>query len=597
MKQIKFSDRQLEAINHFLGPALVVAGPGSGKTTVITNRIINLIYQKHIKPEEILVITFSKAAAISMQSRFNQIKSNLLVTFGTFHSVFYNIVKSHNSQNKLTVANINKRRNILKNILLNLSMGDNFEAEFIDSILKRISYYKNSNYMLDNPDISSIDNKTFRHIFKSYSDMMKAGGFIDFEDMMLMCKDLLEKDVTIRERYQKLFRFILVDEFQDINNLQFDIIKLLAGKEANLFVVGDDDQSIYGFRGANPKIMFEFKDYYDAKVIKLSCNHRSTKKIVDEAAKLISHNKTRFCKDIISGNEEGAEVIYRGFKEAETEYEYILERLKNKPSNTNAAILFRNNISLSAFYESITKAGIVCEAYEKPFNPYEFVGFTDFMHYMNLALKSDNMKSSDFIPIMNKPLRYISRDKLLLEQIDLTLLKGLYKDKIYVVKAIDKLEKDLKAISRMDLFSAFHYFRNVINYDGYIRDNCADKLDVMNDIQNRLKNYSSIDELECMLEKMQDYIPKSDIEILDDGIYLMTFHGSKGLEFDHVYIPRLMEGESPSSKSVGESAIEEERRMLYVAMTRAKKTLTLTYLDDDKSHNRLRSRFLNDLCN
>lgn len=594
--KFSFDDEQLEAINHFHGPALVVAGPGSGKTTVITNRIINLIYQRHIKPEEILVITFSKSAAISMQSRFNQIKSNLPVTFGTFHSVFYNIVRRHNSNNNYHVANKNRRHNVLIKVLANHSMDDNTEPEFLDSILKRISYYKNSNYQTDNTELVSLEYDLFLSILNQYSEYMRYEQLIDFEDMMLMCRELLENNSDIRSYYQNFFRYILIDEFQDINQLQFDIIKLLSENSPNLFVVGDDDQSIYGFRGANPGIMFEFAKYYKAKVIKLSCNHRCSGNIVLDAARLISHNKERFEKKIYSANADGEKVYYQGFSDFDEEYKYISGTVKKCAEHANAAILFRNNISLSLWLERFTKDGIKCCINEKPYNPFESTAFIDFMHYIKLSQDMEQMRVADFLAVMNKPVRYISRDKLMSEKVDLTLLKGMYKDKMYVIRGIKKLEEDLKRIKNMDLYSAFHYFRHVIDYEKYMNGTNNNDKNLMDDIQNRLKKYNSIEEVMQYINKISDMQGTgSGIEVYDNGIYLMTFHGSKGLEFDHVFIPDLMEGEIPSSKSIGEKAIEEERRMLYVAMTRARKSLTITYLTDDKTHNRLRSRFLSDI--
>lgn len=594
MRQLKFSDEQLEAINHFHGPALVIAGPGSGKTTVITNRIYNLINQKHIRPEEILVITFSKAAAISMQSRFNELEANQPVTFGTFHSVFYNIVRINSNDCNYKFATKSRRYNILIKILSNLSINGNNEPEFLDSILKRISYYKNSNYTKDNQELCNLNTKDFTNVYNQFCEFMRFEKLIDFDDMMVMCKELLERDEVVRKHYQNAFKFILIDEFQDINDLQFEIIKLLCGNEKNIFAVGDDDQSIYGFRGANPRIMFEFKDYFDAHIIKLSCNHRSTKRIVDASAKLICHNKSRFDKSIVSGNLDGQNVTYKGFSDLSLERSYICSEIKALSEKGNIALLFRNNISLSSFIECLAKSDISFKVNEKPYNPFDYSGFQDFLHYMKLG-KSERIKAKDFIAVMNKPVRYINRDMINGEYVDLTLLMGLYKDKAYVVKEIKKLEKDISALSRMDMFSAFHYFRNICGYDKYLERNNGN-FKIMDEIQNILKGIISLEELNQYVEKLESLTDnREQLTIESKGVYLMTFHASKGLEFDYVFIPGLMEGESPSSKSIGEQAIEEERRMLYVAMTRAKKSLTLTYLEDDKRHNKLHSRFLDDL--
>lgn len=592
------------AINHFTGPALIVAGPGSGKTTVIVNRIKNLIYQHHVRPENILVITFSKMAAISMQARFylSVEDAYMPVVFGTFHSVFYNIVKNSYPGRINKIATSYIKNNILLKVLKHISYTDNTEPEFIDSIQKRISYYKNSDKMQDNTRLCSVSDDIFLKIYENYSEVMKLEGIIDFEDMMLLCKELLQSQEGIRKQYQNSFKFILIDEFQDINNLQFEIVKLLLDENKNVFAVGDDDQSIYGFRGANPMIMQDFEKHFpNANIIKLSCNYRSTKSIIDYAKTLIEENKVRYEKDIYTINPKGCDVALLAYETEEEENKSICEKISElitDRKNGNVAILFRNNRSSIKILDLLIKAKIHVYVYEKPFNPYGTGIFRDFMHYYTVSKSLDNIDKAEFVPIMNKPVRYIGRTEIHGNTIDLTLLKGLNQDRDYVVRAINKLEYDLKHMCKMDLFSAFHYFRKVIGYEEYIyKSNSSDSGDsfarIFDYLQNSLRDFRSLEELKSHIELLEEQAEaKPPIEVKDNGVYILTYHASKGLEFDNVFIPKLMEGEVPSGKSVTEEDIEEERRMLYVAMTRAKSNLYMSYIKDDSRSKRLKSRFL-----
>lgn len=595
----RLSEWQEHAINHFTGPALVVAGPGSGKTTVIVNRINNLIYQRHIKPENILVITFSKMAALSMQSRFQQTGSYLPVTFGTFHSVFYNIIRQSQT-NQINVISIRKKQEILTDVLQSLNISDNLEKEFLNSLLKRISYYKNSNLKKDNKSLCNIDEKTFMSVFDAYCENLRIMSLIDFDDMMLLCKKNLINNSEIRKRYQDMFKFVLIDEFQDINDLQFEIIKLLINDENNIFAVGDDDQSIYGFRGSNPTLMSKFSEYFPtAELIYLSCNYRCAKEITYLSNKLIGNNTMRIPKDIVSDKANGKAAIL-SFESGDKQNEEILNYIENKSKTGNMCLLYRNNISVSRMIEYLVRNNIDCECVEKTYNPFDTVIVKDFLVYYKLS-RNDEICSKEFVRIMNKPLRYLSRNKIIGDHTDLTLLKGLYKDKTYVVEKIKKLEYDLKFMRKMDLYSAFHYFRKVIGYEEYAKNSYSDfnknyGKDYFDLIGEKLRDYNDYDKLKNFIISMDSVNKeKEQIVIVPGKIYVMTYHASKGLEFDSVWIPDLMEGECPSSKSQSAEDIEEERRMLYVAMTRAKSELTMSYILGNSNKKLLKSRFVHEL--
>ena len=600
----KLSPAQLEAVRHTTGPALIIAGPGSGKTTVIVNRIRNLIIDQSVDPYHILVITFSKAAAIQMQQRFEKTSvDHFPVTFGTFHSVFYNILRHSGKNDSMNVATLSYKRKLISRIIERSDPDHNTEQEYLDLILRRISYYKNSAHTNDNENICSLDRHTFLNIYNEYNDMLRAEGRLDFEDMMLMCRDLMRDDPLVRKKWQDRFKYILIDEFQDINMLQFDIVKLLLGSRNNIFAVGDDDQSIYGFRGANPDIMRQFGDHFpDARIIMLTCNYRSGSEIVKSASRLISHNQNRYEKDIVSYAQSGDPVSVREYKDRRQELDDIANMADSfTKDNQNTAILCRTNTGVGEIAEHLLKKNIPCHVTEKPHDPYDDVIFRDFARYMRLALSPDAMETKDFVPVANKPVRYINRNLIPGRYTDITLLKGLYKDRDYVVRALSKLEYDLKQLKHMDMFSAFNYFRCVIGYDEYIKKNSDEKLKFADyqsradDLMMKMKDFDTFDELARHVERMAQLTDRKEtVKIDDTGIYVMTYHASKGLEFDNVFLPGLIEGEVPSKRSITIEDIEEERRMLYVAMTRAKERLFMSYTGADREKKHLRSRFLTD---
>lgn len=621
---LSFSKEQLQAINHFKGPALVIAGPGSGKTSVIVNRINYLIQNKNVNPNNILVITFSKMAAMDMQSRFNlcllsknehnqninvqneqvQIKQAQIeqVSFGTFHSVFFSIIKSYYGYSSSNIISNSQKRLFISKLLKNLCNETLTDNEYIDSVLRRISYYKNSNYTNDYVDDCQMEYEQFKVLVNQYDLMLQSQRKIDFEDMMLLCRKILIKDSKIREYYQNLFHYILIDEFQDINELQFEIVKLLVGPEQNLFVVGDDDQSIYGFRGSKPEIMLNLqKEYNNLSIVKLSCNYRSTKSIVRLSSVLISENRKRYIKNIYTNNELGSPCLLMNFANVEEENKYIIEVLKEKiSSKSSIGILYRTNNRASLLIELLIKNNISFSIKEMPVNPYDTDIYNDFIAYLQISY-SKLMPIHLLRKIINKPSRYIDTRLITDCEEPVQRLKYLYKDKKYVVKKLDKLLYDLNSIKSMDMYSAFYYFRKVIGYDEYIYNRynnderkLKDKFSTIDDLSKRLKEINTYDELlKCAFsfrDKISEHINSN------NNISIMTYHSSKGLEFDTVLIPDINEGIVPNKKAVSLMDIEEERRMFYVACTRAKKEVHLLYLKGIGEEEFIPSRFIDPLC-
>lgn len=569
------------------GPALVIAGPGSGKTSVICERIKFLI-KSGCDPAKILVITFSKQAAINMQSRFSDTtETPSPVCFSTFHAFFYSILRDYYHYSNENIANNQLKQKILKTILnkYNISL---VQEELIEKLQKRISYYKNSGMKKDSVDDTNIDYSMFLMIFGEYNYMLDSMDKIDFDDMQLKCYKLLSNDASLLEKYQNKYKYYLIDEYQDINTVQQLIMELLTCKGHNLFCVGDDDQSIYGFRGASPDIMQKFSQkFIECRNYYLSCNYRCAANIVKAANLMISQNQMRLEKNLISASEEIGLVSFECFEDIDSEIDYITNIIREYVgSRDTIAVLYRTNRNYIKLVEKLTKMKIECNVKDKPFNVWESKIAKDFVHYINMS-SQDKIDSADFLAVMNKPLRYLPRHIIVSKKVDLEKIKS-NTTKDYIIKNIDRLNKDLKMLKRMDMFSAFNYFRYVIGYEKYLIS--INKFDskLLDEIQDSLREFNSREELLDFIENYDAQVEKFQNNY--SNINIMTYHSAKGLEFDEVIIPNLNEGIVPISRAVETDDIEEERRMLYVAMTRARKKLTMSYINDDKKG--LKSRFL-----
>ncbi|SEK36985.1 DNA helicase-2 / ATP-dependent DNA helicase PcrA [Butyrivibrio sp. ob235] len=599
---------QKRAIMHDKGPACVIAGPGSGKTFVIIQRIISLI-RKGVNPGSILTITFTKAAAIEMQQRFIKETNSVYpeVLFGTFHSIFYHILNS----DKLTIIKETDKYKVLSHIL----HGRDYDSEMIRLMLSEISRLKNSGLCPEERDKAVPFYEDFPEIYEEYTAILKEQGLIDFDDMVLLCRDYLLQRDDVRKKWQDRLEYIQIDEYQDINLMQFEVIKLLLGKDRNLFVVGDDDQSIYGFRGSDPELMLGFKDHFeDAEEIILDTNYRCAPKILEASKSIIDENKIRFKKDIKAGKKGDLGIITgKSFSDKKEQYKSIIKEIKSFEANAKMAskedvtlsdfsIIVRTNVEATAFAGMLGEAGIPCSYKEKVVAFHEKAAVKDMISYLSFI--HDGQKRSDFLRIMNKPVRYISRAALegkeKIEEKDLLLFYA-RQSKINMTTTVQKLFRDLKLMSKLSPKGAVHFIRGFMGYDKYLKDKLCASAKVLEG------HMSDLDEFEKLCENFRDYQDlKEYIEELDKtlevmrnvkvcdkkGVRVMTMHASKGLEFKRVYLPDLNEGIVPSRKSITSSEIEEERRMLYVAMTRAKEELHLSYVKGSKENPMRMSGFL-----
>ncbi len=602
---MKLSKIQLDAVRVTEGPALIIAGPGSGKTTVLTNRIKFLIEEHKVAPEEILVITFSKAAALEMRTRFYSMCEDSFypVTFGTFHSVFFQIIHTQYHYNTSHILTLQKKRELMRLALKRSRIIDYPENELVDTLLKEVAYYKNTNESADFKSDTNINSEMWKIAYKQYRDLQIAENKIDFEDMLLIVRNLFRKNREVLTHYRSIYKYILIDEYQDINDIQYDCVRMLAGDRANLWVCGDDDQSIYGFRGANPKIMLSFTDDYpNAAVVKLTDNYRSSKRIVEAAGKVIAENRNRFNKDIRGMGADGIPVELIHTKDEEEEDSRILEMINNtdKPY-TDIAILLRTNIQATRFADLLRRNDIPYSIKDSVVNPFMNAFFFDILSYLRLRdsmVSQSDFSIRDLLRILNKPSRYLRSDlintgaKCLDEVIESLSGNLMYLQPLKVLKV------QLRSMEKMDMYESINFIRKGIGYDNYMklrlmnRDRFSEYMENMNWIQDMAKTCDDLNELIYLSEHYEEMV-KGNENAAGEGVHLMTYHGSKGLEFDTVILPRINEGVVPGNRSRDTESIEEERRMFYVAMTRAKNRLIISFKIGTRLKPALPSRFIN----
>lgn len=583
-----FNEAQTKAICHKNGPAMVLAGPGSGKTLVITRRVEYLIKKYGVRPEQILVITFTKAAAKEMRERFARITKDdrFPVTFGTFHGIYYGILKWAYRMNASNIFSEEEKMMLLREVIAGMELEIEDEKEFLQGIASEIGQIKNNRLSLEEYESSNCSDQMFRQIYEEYERRRKLLKKIDFDDMLVLCYELFQKRPDILQMWQKKFQYILIDEFQDINQVQYDVIRMLALPENNLFIVGDDDQSIYRFRGARPEIMLGFsKDYPNAKSIILDVNYRSTKAVVSAARRVIERNKNRYQKEIITVNEQGDNVHIQEVRHPVEESHYVREQIAKavaagtEPSQI--AVLYRTNTEPRALVETFMEYHIPFQMKEHLPNLYEhFIG-RDFQAYMRMALGG--------------------RDR---GEISFENLRKYYMEKDWMVDRIDQLEVDLKVISRMTPYAAIQYIRKSVGYDLFLNEyaikrkmKLEDLQELIREMEERAKEFKTIEEWFAHIEKYTEELRLQAVTRTENrnAVSLMTFHAAKGLEYDTVFIIGANEDVTPYKKAELPEEMEEERRMFYVAMTRAKKHLTISYVREKNGKAMEQSRFLGEL--
>ena len=606
-----FNKAQKEAITQKDGPIMVLAGPGSGKTLVITRRIEYLIQQHKVKPEEILVVTFTKAATAEMRERFLRLMEgkHLPVTFGTFHGIYYGILKWAYSLKAENILSEEEKAAMIKeaaeSVEEELDIDD--EKEFLSGISAEIGSIKNNRIDPNSFESNQCPNHVFRQIYTEYETIRNRKRKLDFDDMLVLCYDLFVKRPDILKKWQERYAYILIDEFQDINRIQYDVIRMLAQPENNLFVVGDDDQAIYGFRGADSELMLGFgKDFPDAKQILLGMNYRSTANIVQNSLKLIENNVERYSKKLEANREGGSCLHIQEVKDPVEEAEYVLEEIQKCKENgikeEEIAILFRVHTDARAVVEAMVERKIPFQMKEHLPNLYEhFIG-KNLCAYLRMAIGKRERK--DFLEVMNRPIRYISRSAVETGEVSFESLRKFYCDKEWMLARIDQLDVDLRVMKNLTPYAAIQYIRKKIGYDDFLRDyalthkiKTEDLFEVLNEIQERAKEYKTLEDwFEHISQYRQELERKAKSDKYNpDAISLLTMHSAKGLEFHSVFIIEVNEDVCPYRKAEIVEDMEEERRMFYVAMTRAKKKLVISYVKERNGKPMFPSRFVNEL--
>jgi DNA helicase-2/ATP-dependent DNA helicase PcrA len=606
---MKHNNVQHEAIHHLDGPMMVLAGPGAGKTYVITNRVRCLIEEYHIEPEKILVVTFSKAAAMEMRERFEQITNGkrYRTRFGTFHSVFFQILQAAYHYEAKDIVTGSLKYRFLEETLTEIEFEVEDKKEFIEDIEKEISKVKGDGIDIDSYYSTNCPEEVFRQMYRGYQNRLQRQRMLDFDDMVVYTYQLLSARSDILARWQEQFPYILIDEFQDINRLQYENIRMLARPQNNLFIVGDDDQSIYGFRGARPDIMLSFpKHFPEAKQLVLGVNYRCSTQILRAADRLIGHNKKRFGKKLTAEGGRREDVHICCCNNLSTEAARIIRQIREyaaaKIPYEDMAVLYRTNMQMRTLAGKLMEQGIPFTMKEYLPNMFETWLAKDLLCYIEIAM--GNRSREKFLKICNRPVRYLSRAAFDSPEVTFNGLKGYYRRKgqFWMFEKIDEFENELRAVRTMSPYSALHYIRKGIGYDdfleGYAKDrgvNVEDWMELLDEILETARDMKSIPDWLAFVdgygEKLEE-IRKENREQEKEGVRLMTMHGSKGLEFEVVFIPTLNEGVSPYRKAKKSGELEEERRMLYVAMTRAKRYLNLSFVKERFNKSIEPSRFL-----
>lgn len=620
----KLNENQRKAAEKIEGPVLILAGAGSGKTRTVTYRIAHMIKEKNISPLNILALTFTNKAAREMKERAEELigeenSYNLVVS--TFHSFAVRILKTYSERigygRNFNIYDVDDQKSIITKIKKEMNIKDDIAP---GRIANRISKLKEDGVGLDEVsrqlDLKIPANRLFYDIYKKYDEILKANNAMDFSDLLLNARRLLD-DKYVLDIIQNRYQYIVVDEYQDTNNIQYEIINLIAAKYRNICVVGDEDQSIYAFRGANIENILNFeKDYPDAYTIKLERNYRSTKRILDTANELIRNNKSSKGKKLWTDGSEGEKIKIFNAKTPYDEAEFIVKEIKAKSKSgvdyKDMTILYRTNAQSRVLEEKLLEGNV----------PYKIYGgmqffqrkeIKDILAYLNLL--NNRNDNHNFYRIINVPKRSIGEKTLekiaeIANERNIPMLDALqFVDETNIRGAVKNTLKDFYNMIQgiylsLDELSVKEVFDEVITKTKYfdsIEDNKEDRVKNIEELLNsiiELEKRNPHISLADYLDMVSLTASTDEMEENENFVKLMTIHSSKGLEFDYVFIAGMEDGLFPScSFESSEEDIEEERRLCYVAVTRAKKELYISYASErmtwgQMNYNRKPSRFI-----
>lgn len=602
----KLNENQRIAVNHGDGPMLVLAGPGSGKTTVILCRLRRLLLENKIKG--VLVVTFTKAAATEMQERFGE-RASGRVLFSTFHSLFFRVLRRAYGYSSEQIIGEDEKYKLLQNILSEKKWALNDPDEFISSFISQASFMRNE--LLSPMEFvpTGMEQDMFRQLYRAYDGYKERQGKLDFDDMLLQCYELFMEQKETLNFWQEKYPYIMVDEFQDVNRVQYECIRMLAAPKNNLFVVGDDDQSIYSFRGSRPDFLFEFERQYPmGQSVILDVNYRSSDRILSLAGKVIGVNEHRYDKVLKGLRGEGEKVSFFLAQDTTAEAENIAEKigalLDDGIDLNEIAVIYRTNLQGGAFARALYRRGIPYIIRDGGGNIYDHWIAKDLLAYLTLGESED--ADSALRRIINKPKRYISKEILEdAEKMPYTLLRSFFVCptlKKWQEESLEKLRSDLIQIGKRNPYDAINYIRRVIGYDEYLEEYAAFRkssgkalIEIADEITEIAKKTSDVRDFRKELEEMSRQMQEQsrDKAVTAKGVTLTTMHGAKGLEFYAVFLPSLTEGVVPHERAL--DGLEEERRLFYVAVTRTKEKLCLSAVRNRYGKEMLPSRFLKEM--
>ena len=608
MKELDLNISQRRAAQHTCGPMMALAGPGSGKTTVITCRALHLIRRERVSPGRILIITYSKASSEEMRIRFEALTGRPEergAVFCTFHALCYRIIRQHGGCDTEQLLREAERRAAVKKILA--ADGFAVEDEFLSNVLNELSLVKNELYDLKYYQSAVLGAEVFKSLYTAYEAYKREINSLDFDDMLKRCYELLTAQPGMLVQWQKRYDYIMIDEFQDINRVQYECVKMLSALHQNLFIVGDDDQSIYRFRGARPEFLLNFpKDFPGTERIVLETNYRSTDQIIGFSNHLIAENTVRYSKQSAGTAQTGDTPKIFTTDDPNQEAVFIAGRireLQKKGRDLNGiAVIYRVNIQSRALMDAFLQSNLPYRVKDEISVIYEHWVARDIFAYMRLSRGAAAGYDPDTELIINKPYRYISKTFLLSAKKSGKNIFDVYARDLSLhdgqKNRIEELQMDLRLIGKQDPVNAVRHIRQTVGYDEYLRSYCEYRkiepgglYEIARELQEAAKQFKTIEEY---LAHAAETITAAKQEKNNTGphVTLTTMHSAKGLEYDTVYIAGAVEGVVPHERSKTEAELEEERRLLYVGVTRARRELFISVVRNRYDKPVKPSRFL-----
>jgi len=616
---------QKEAICHPEGPLLLLATPGAGKTTVLNARILYLILRRGVNPENILALTFSKAAAKEMDVRFRQLYGQFVkqgIRFSTIHGFSYSIVRRYFQEKRITFSlieneqGINSKNAVLKRLYQSINQTILTEDK-LEELANAICFIKNS--MMPITKVGKLDTKIkdLRLIYNAYENYKKTAHpgviLIDFDDMLSLANSILDENPDILISYQKQFPFVLTDESQDTSIIQNEIIEKVANLNNNLFVVGDDDQSIFGFRSANPKYLLDFKTLHpNARILMMEQNYRSTPELVKVTNTFISGNKQRYVKAMFSKNPSNKTILIKSFEYDYQQLSYVIEELKKKETLAQTALLYRNNASAINLIDHLEGADLAFYVRDSGYKFFNHWVIKDILNFMRLSYSDKNVRILEMI--YTKFNSYISKQQIeYLKNQDQTKsvfdhLAALSDLPEFRKKNLQEMKRQFKKLNGMKPLDAIRFIRKELHYEKELEEIC-ERLGlsleacrgILTTLENIAQGMKTLKDFADRLKHLEQLMRESAVHRDVNAVTLSTLHSAKGLEFESVYMLDLVDGILPNVESIKSAeknktdSLEEERRLFYVGMTRAKKDLTLLTVENLNDQDVIESQFVREV--